>query len=138
MFQIIETCPCVVEIHQRLNSSPVCVFFLSSGLSLMDRTLLCLLARHQVSAIAVTLPSSLSPFLFLSLCCFFLCLEGERRHLKERLEFIEMDLVCCLLQPDLHKKKSSFLLYSFFMSFSPSVRSPGLSCLRLSRQLTAR
>lgn len=58
---------------------------------------------------------------------FSLC--GRR---KKTLEFIEIDLLYCLLQddkPGLHLKISLFFLHSFFMSSSPSTRSPGWSCV---------
>lgn len=145
-------CTCMMSSSQLPQSAASLV----SGLSLVDRILLCLLARHQVAEIAVTLPSflslSISLFSFsLSVCLQshqvnlqdwesfpgFLCtqtLAGERRHLQDGLEFIEMDLLCCLLQLTslAYTSKSFFLLYSFFLSFSPSlpsIRSPGWSCV---------
>ncbi len=56
----------------------------------------------------------------------FLCTEnvaGGRRHLQDGLEFIEIDLFCCLLQltSQTYTSKSSFLLYPSFLSFLLSV-----------------
>lgn len=86
-------------------------------------------ASHSVSAVVsgeVTALSLSAPG--------FLCTEtvaGERRRLQDGLEFIEMELFCCLLQLTslAYASKSSFLLYSFFLPFPPSMRSPGSSCV---------
>lgn len=63
-------CTCMMSSSQPPQSAASLV----SGLSLVDRILLCLLARHQVAEIAVTLPSFLPSSLFLFLCFLFLFL----------------------------------------------------------------
>lgn len=56
----------------------------------------------------------------------FLCTQivaGERKHLQDGLEFIEIDLLCCLLQLTslAYTSKPVFLLYPSFLSVSLSI-----------------
>lgn len=135
-----------------------------SCLSLEDRTLLCLLARHRVAAIAVTPLSSLFLFLLLfsitavtltrlgkevrqSSCCRFSLVLKQRQEKdvyktdwNSYLLYAFLQLTSRCLKPFFSLLSPSILSFCLFLCSSVliSIPLPGwCMCLQLSRQLTA-